>query len=58
VIQKVGVGRVRQGLSPYCTKYGKSEKYDAEFRAVEKQARKEELNIWLDPELTKKIFKA
>ena len=48
---------VRQGLSPYYTKYGKSEKYDAEFRAAEKQARKEELNIWGDPELTKKYLR-
>jgi endonuclease YncB( thermonuclease family) len=39
------------------TKYGKSEKYNAEFRAVEKQARKEKLNIWGDPELTKKYLR-
>jgi micrococcal nuclease len=48
---------VRQGLSPYYTKYGKSEKYDAGFRAAEKQARKEKLNIWGDPELTKKYLR-
>ena len=48
---------VRQGLSPYYTKYGKSDKYDAEFRAAEKQARKEKLNIWGDPELTKKYLR-
>jgi len=48
---------VRQGLSPYYTKYGKSEKYDAEFRAAEKQARKDQLNIWGDPELTKKYLR-
>jgi len=48
---------VRQGLSPYDTKYGKSEKYDAEFRAAEKQARKEKLNIWGDPELTEKYLR-
>jgi endonuclease YncB( thermonuclease family) len=29
-----------------------SGKYDAEFRAAEKLARKEKLNIWGDPELT------
>jgi len=52
---KLNLDLVRQGLSPY-TKYGKSQKYDAEFRAAEKQARKEKLNIWGDPELTKKIF--
>jgi len=39
---------VRQGLSPYYTKYGKSEKFDSEFRTAEKQARKEKLNIWGD----------
>jgi micrococcal nuclease len=48
---------VRQGLSPYYTKYGKSEKYDVEFRVAEKQARKEKLNIWGDPELTKKYLR-
>jgi len=48
---------VRQGLSPYYTKYGKSQKYDAEFRAAEKQARKEKLNIWGDPEFTKKYLR-
>ena len=48
---------VRQGLSPYYTKYGKSQKYDAEFRAAEKLARKEKLNIWGDPELTKKYLR-
>jgi endonuclease YncB( thermonuclease family) len=55
--QNLNLDLVRQGLSPYYTKYGKSEKYDAEFRAVEKQARKEELNIWGDPELTKKYLR-
>ncbi len=48
---------VRQGLSPYYTKYGKSQKYDSEFRAAEKQARKDRLNIWGDPELTKKYLR-
>ena len=48
---------VRQGLSPYYTKYGKSQKYDSEFRAAEKQARKDKLNIWGDPELTKKYLR-
>ena len=55
--QNLNLDLVRQGLSPYYTKYGKSEKYDAEFRAVEKQARKEELNIWGDPELTEKYLR-
>jgi micrococcal nuclease len=55
--QNLNFDLVRQGLSPYYTKYGKSEKYDAEFRAAEKQARKEKLNIWGDPELTKKYLR-
>jgi Staphylococcal nuclease homologue len=33
--QNLNIDPVRQGLSPYYTKYGKSEKYDAEFRAAE-----------------------
>jgi len=48
---------VRQGFSSYYTKYGKSEKCVAEFRAAEKQARKDKLNIWGDPELTKKYLR-
>lgn len=48
---------VRQGLSPYYTQYGKSQKYDADFRAAEKLARKEKLNIWGDPELTEKYVR-
>ena len=52
--QNLNLDLVRHGLSPYYTKYGKSEKYDAEFHVAEKQARKEKLNIWGDPELTKK----
>ena len=55
--QNLNLDLVRQGLSPYYTKYGKSQKYDAEFRAAEKQARKEMLNIWGDPELTKKYLR-
>ena len=55
--QNLNLDLARQGLSPYYTKYGKSEKYDAEFRAAEKQARKEELNTWGDPELTKKYLR-
>ena len=55
--QNLNLDLVRQGLSPYYTKYGKSEKYDAEFRAAEKQARKEKLNIWGDPDLTKKYLR-
>ena len=44
-------------VSWYYTKYGKSQKYDAEFHAAEKRARKEKLNIWADPELTKKYLR-
>ena len=55
--QNLNLDLVRQGLSPYYTKYGKSQRYDSEFRAAEKQARKEKLNIWGDPELTKKYLR-
>ncbi len=55
--KNLNIDLVRQGLSPYYTKYGRSQKYDAEFRAAEKQARKEELNIWGDPELTEKYLR-
>jgi len=55
--QNLNLDLVRQGLSPYYTKYGKSQKYDSEFRVAEKQARKEMLNIWGDPELTKKYLR-
>jgi len=48
---------VRQGLSPYYTKYGFSGKYDQQFRQAEKIARKEGLNIWGDPELTQKYLR-
>ena len=37
--------------------YGRSQKYDAEFCAAEKKARKEKLNIWGDPELTRKYLR-
>ena len=55
--QNFNMDLVRQGLSPYYTKYGKSEKYNSEFRSAEKLARKEKLNIWGDPELTKKYLR-
>jgi len=55
--KNLNIDLVRQGLTPYYTKYGRSQKYDAEFRAAEKQARKEKLNIWGDPELTKKYLR-
>jgi micrococcal nuclease len=55
--QNFNLDLVRQGLSAYYTKYGKSQKYDSEFRSAEKLARKEMLNIWGDPELTKKYLR-
>ena len=55
--QNLNLDLVMQGLSPYYTKYGKSKNYDAEFRVAEEQARKEKLNIWGDPELTKKYLR-
>jgi len=48
---------VRQGLSPYYTKYGLSQRYDKKFREVERYARDHKLNIWGDPELTKKYLR-
>lgn len=48
---------VRQGLSPYYTKYGLSQKYDKEFREAERYARNYKLNIWGDPKLTKKYLR-
>ena len=48
---------VRQGLSPYYTKYGSSRKYDQDFREAEKLARKNKLNIWGDPELTERYMR-
>jgi len=38
--QNLNLDLVRQGLSPYYTKYGKSKKYDSEFRAAEKRPEK------------------
>ena len=48
---------VRQGLSPYYTKYGLSQGYDQDFREAERHAREHELNIWGDPELTRKYLR-
>lgn len=48
---------VEQGLSPYYTKYGPSKKYDKEFKEAERQARKQGLGIWGDPELTQKYLR-
>ncbi|MDB4443889.1 thermonuclease family protein [bacterium] len=43
---------VRQGLSPYYTKYGLSKKYDKEFREAEQYARRTGLGIWGNQEIT------
>jgi len=48
---------VREGLSPYYTKYGLSQKYDKEFREAERYARNHKLNIWGDPKLTQKYLR-
>lgn len=48
---------VGQGLSPYYTKYGRSQKYNHEFRSAEKLARRQGLNIWGDPEPTQKYLR-
>jgi micrococcal nuclease len=52
--KNINLDLVRKGLSPYFIKYGRSQKYDAEFRSAQKLARKEKLNIWDDRERTKK----
>jgi len=48
---------VRQGLSPYYTKYGLSQKYDKEFRQAERYAHNRKLNIWGDPRLVHKYLR-
>ncbi len=55
--QNFNLELVRQGLSPYYTKYGLSRKYDQDFREAEKLARKNKLNIWGDPELTERYMR-
>ena len=55
--ENLNVELVKQGLSPYYTKYGLSQKYDQEFRQVERYARQHKLNIWGDPELTEKYLR-
>jgi hypothetical protein len=44
-------------LSPYYTKYGRSEKYDRVFQEAEKAARDLGLNIWGNPELREKYLR-
>jgi len=48
---------VRNGLSPYYTKFGSSRSYDHDFKEAEKFARKNKLNIWGDPELSQKYLR-
>jgi len=48
---------VREGLSPYYTKYGPSENYDRDFREAERFARHHRLNIWGNTGLTSKYFR-
>jgi len=55
--QNFNLDLVKQGLSPYYTKYGRSQKYDREFRVAEKSARKQKLNIWGDPALSQKYLR-
>ncbi len=39
---------VKKGYSPYYTKYGRSQKYDKEFREAENYAKEKKRNIWSD----------
>ncbi|MBW2648477.1 MAG: thermonuclease family protein [Deltaproteobacteria bacterium] len=55
--ENFNVELVRQGLSPYYTKYGLSQKYDQEFREAERYARKHGVNIWGDPDLAKEYLR-
>lgn len=48
---------VEEGLSPYYTAYGLSEKYDDEFRKAERDARNAHLGIWSTPESTQKYLR-
>lgn len=55
--ENLNLALVREGLSPYYTKYGLSEKYDRDFRAAERFARHHRLNIWGEAALTSKYFR-
>ena len=44
--QNFNIELVRKGFSPYYTKYGRSEKYDEEFKAAEAYAVSNGLVIW------------
>ena len=54
--QNFNLQLVRQGLSPYYTKYGRSQEYDQAFRDAEKSTRDLGLTIWGDPELREKYL--
>ena len=49
--QNFNIELVREGLSPYYTRYGVSKNYDAAFRAAEKFARDNKKGVWADPGL-------
>jgi len=55
--QNFNLDMVKQGLSPYYTKYGRSQKYNHEFKVAEKSARKQKLNIWGEPALSQKYLR-
>lgn len=44
----VAEAMIRQGYSPYFVKYGRSQRFDAAFRAAEKQAREAKRGLWGD----------
>lgn len=48
---------VEEGMSPYYTAYGLSEKYDEEFRKAERNARDAKRGIWSTPENTQKYLR-
>ncbi len=45
-IVHVNIELVKWGWSPYCTEYGRSGKYDIEFRRAEMHGRTKKLGIW------------
>lgn len=57
-VEKVNfnVELVREGFSPYYTKYGKSSKYDAAFISAETSARERKLNIWKNRDMENKYL--
>lgn len=49
--QNFNIELVREGLSPYYTRFGTSQKYDSAFRAAEKFARENKKGIWATADL-------